>query len=229
MRFKPRNPNTEHEPLHQLLLAATGGGKSQLLKSGLVVPLSKDTRVVGYDDVGSLPGLYYTSRRGFLTALRKAVSRGGGYRVFYGGDQSTADYCWWCEVVWSILDGDHITYAVSEELSGPSPSSGEAPEPMALLLTQGRKYGLRHVGTTQRPPQISKTFYTQSRVKWVGQQDPYDVRSMARLAGVTEQQIKELQVEDKAWGQFYRSDGRASGGELVTVKFGPKKGVRWVD
>lgn len=228
MRFKPVNANPMHEAAHQLLLAATGGGKSQLLKSGLVVPLDKDTRVIGYDDVGSLPGLYFSTRRGFLTALRKAIGKGGGFRVFYGGRQTVEDHCWWCEVVYGCLDGSVITYAVSEELAAVCPSAGEAPEPAAIMMNQGRKYGLRHVGTTQRPQEISKTYYSQSRIKWVGQQALDDVRKMAGVAGVSEQQIRAL-VSGQDRCEFYRSDGRASGGELVAVKPGPAKGVRWVD
>lgn len=185
--------------------------------------------MVGYDDVGSLPGLYFSSRIGFMKAYHRALSRGGGYRVFYAGDQTKADYSWWCEVVWENADGDHIQYVVSEELAGPSPGSGDAPEVMARLWSQGRKYGLRTVGTTQRPPQICKDFYTQSRIKWVGQQDLYDVPRMARVAGVTGQQARDLVVVKQVSGQFFRSEGSAAGGELVTVKFRPKTGVRWMD
>lgn len=227
MKFKPVNPNSEHDAAHQFLVAATGGGKSQLLKSGLVVPLKRETRVVGYDDVGSLPGLYFHDWLKFLRALRAAVSRGGGFRVFYAGDQSTDDYLRWCEVVWGILDGDHVTYAVSEEMAGPL-RPGEAPKPVGMLLTQGRKFGLRHVGTTQRPALVPTTLYTQSRIKWVGQQDLYDQRNMARVAGVTEQQIRDL-VSGKDRCEFYRTEGRSSGGELVAITPGPKVGVKWVD
>lgn len=57
---------------------------------------------------------------------------------------------------------------------------------------------------------------------------PRPIASAWCASRVTGQQIKDLKVEDKKWGQFYRSDGRAAGGELVTLKFSPKKGVRWM-
>lgn len=237
--YRPPNPNPEHPARHALIMGCTGSGKSQMLKSGQVVPLDKDARVVGYDDVGSLPGLYYSSKAGFVAALKAAIKRGGGFRIFYAGTQTTADHEWWCGVVRSILDGNHITYAVTEELAAVCPHAGEAPPNAAWLLNQGRKYGLRFVGLTQRPQEISKTYYSQCTIKIIGAQSEENARKAARAAAVTEDKIRELaELNEAAFDaatqrqtacHFYRNEGRAGGGELVKITPGPAKGVVWKD
>lgn len=223
MRFMPKNANTEHPAMHQLLVGCTGSGKSQLLKSGLVVPHGKDHRVIMYDDVGSLPGLYFHSRPTFLKALQRADARGGGFRIGYAGRQDNDDHEWWCEVVWSVADGSKITYAVTEELAAVCETAGRASRNAGILMNQGRKYGVRHVGTTQRPEEISKTYYSASPIKWIGQQDTEAmVKKMSAQAAVTPAQILALQTL-----QFYKSERRAGGAELVTIKFSRAKGVIW--
>lgn len=239
MEYRPPNPNPQHPAQHTLIMGCTGSGKSQMLKSGLVVPMTRDTRVIGYDDVGSLPGLYYSTRKGFLAALKVALKKGGGFRIFYAGTQAPADHEWWCGVVRSILDGNHITYAVTEELAACSSGPGEAAPNAAWLMNQGRKYGLRFVGLTQRPQEIPKTYYSQCNIKIIGAQSEENAKKAARAAAVTEDKIRELAALNDAehdavakvqhWCHFYRNEGRAGGGELVRIKPGPAKGVIWKD
>lgn len=229
MRYgRPVNPNSRHPARHQLIIGCTGSGKSQLLGSGLVVPIKRDTRLIGYDDVGVLPGLYYSTRLGFLGALRTAKKRNNGFSVFYGGTQTEEDYCWFCDVVWSQLDGDRLTHVVSEEVNTSIHRSGEAPPEVAIMMVQGRKYGLIHTATGQYPSWISSTFYSQSRIKYVGQQEMSDAKKMSLVAGVTEQQIKDLQSNEKRC-EFYRNEGRSTGGELVVVKPRDPVGIKWMD
>lgn len=224
LEFKPPNQNPEHKAAHVLVMGCTGSGKSQLLKSGLIVPRDRDARVIGYDDVGSLPGLYYSSRRGFLAALKAAQRKGGGFRIFYGGTQTSADHEWWCSVLWSQLDGNHITYGVTEELAAVCLHAGEAEPELARCMNQGRKYGLRFVSLTQRPQEIYKTVYSQSVVKFVGQQSEENVKKAARVAGVSEEQIEQLEPL-----QFYKNEGRAGAGELVQITASAPVGVIWKD
>lgn len=223
MRFMPKNPNPRHDAMHQLIVGCTGSGKSQLLKSGLVVPHGKDVRCIMYDDVGSLPGLYFHSRLTFLKALKRAEERGGGYRIGYAGQQSNEDHEWWCEVVWSVLDGNKVTYAVTEELAAVCETAGRASRNAGIFMNQGRKYGLRHVGTTQRPEEISKTYYSASPIKWIGQQDTEAmIKKMSAQAAVSPEKIVSLQSL-----QFFKSERRAGGAELVTIKGSDAKGVFW--
>lgn len=237
--YRPPNQNPGHPARHTLIWGCTGSGKSQILKSGHVVPLEKDVRVIGYDDVGSLPGLYFTSRKGFVSALKAAIKRGGGFRVFYAGTQTTEDHEWWCDVVRSCLDGNLVTYVVTEELASVCPHAGEAPPNAAWLLNQGRKYGVRFVGLTQRPQEISKTYYSQCTIKIVGAQSEENEKKAARAAGVSEEAIKALAAKNEEYWNprteryervhFYRNEGRASGGELLAIVPSAAKGVNWKD
>jgi len=223
MRWKARNPNPSHVARHTLIVACTGSGKSTLLLSGEVMKIDRSLRVVGYDDVGTLPGLYYSSRAGFLRALKSGLSK-QGFRIFYGGTKTPSDYMWFCEVVWSILDGDKETVVLTEELASVSSSSGKAEGPQLVLLNEGRKYGAVCVNTCQKTTEISKTVVSQSRVWFCGQQAVTDAAKSAAVVNVRESDIKALRI-----GEFYRYAGGPDPGVLVRPKLREKSGVKWMD
>lgn len=221
MRFQPSNPDTGHPALHTLYLACTGGGKSQACNYNKAIP-KKGARVVLWDPSGDYPGLHCTSKQGFIKAL-KAGLRKGHFRVAYSGPATPENFEWWCEVVWSILDGRHITYAIAEELSAVCVSVSKAGPNAAILLNQGRKYGLRFHGVSQKPQEISKTFFDMCPIKWIGQQKGAAMRRrMAAEIGVTEQQIGELQPLE-----FLVDDGTANEPEKVKIPYRKVTGIHW--
>lgn len=225
MRFRPKNPNDSLPNRHTFIWGTSGCGKSQLLVNGGLVPMLKGTRAIIWDDVGRLPGHYYRSRASFLRALMAASAGGGGFRIGYGGLQSPSEFEWFCEVVWSQLDGHRETFVACEELAAVSATTGEALPAAALLLNQGRKYGARFIGTTQRPQAVSKTFFDGCDIQYVGRQKtPAMRRKAAEVAGVTPDQIAALQNL-----QFYK-DGDGASGQLVQVRYrAPGGGIHWHD
>jgi hypothetical protein len=224
MRFRARNPNPSHPARHTLYLAATGGGKSQALKWNPEIP-RKGARVVGWDHAGDHPGLHFYGRQSFIRALKHGIGRGGGFRIFYAGDKDPRAWEWWCEVVWAFLDGDHMTYAIGEELSAVCESTGKATPNAAVLLNEGRKYGLVFHGTSQKPQEVSKTYFDQCPIKFIGQQNSAAMcRRMSMESGATVAEIDALQPM-----QFFRSDGRKGGAELITVPYRAPAGVIWRD
>ena len=224
MRFTPANPDTSHSNRHALYLSATGGGKSQLLESHIKA-LPVTARVVLWDRDGDHVGLHYRSRAGYLKALKAAIKRGGGFRLAYAGARTKENWEWWCEVVWSILDGRQLTYIVAEELTAVSPSVNRATPNAEVLLNESRKYGGIFWGTSQKPQAVAKTYFDQCDHKYIGRQKT--ARMCARMAeeiGVTPDDIRKLQPL-----QFYYDDGTADQCQLITCKYRKISGVKWRD
>ena len=223
MRFRPVNPDPSLPARHTLYLAVTGGGKSQALKQNPQIPA--DARVIGWDHSGDHPGIHYYGRGTFIAALKHAITRGGPFRIFYAGDKDPQAFEWWCEVVWSILDGKIPTVALVEELAAVCPSAGRATPNAAVLLNEGRKYNLQFHGTSQKPQEVAKTYFDQCTVKYIGQQKSAAmVRKMSTELGVSEADILSLQPLE-----FFRDEGRAGAAERVKFKYRKPSGVIWRD
>lgn len=222
MRFKPVNSNPGLKARHTLYLATTGGGKSQAVRQNPAIPW-KTGRIVMWDQAGDYPGLHCDTRRGFIKALRAGIESGKGFRVAFSGEASIENYEWWIEVVWSILDGNHDTHIIAEELSGVCSSAGKASPNAAILLNQCRKYGGIFHGVSQKPQEVAKTYYDQAAYKWIGQQKGLAMRKkMAAEIGITPEEIGALEPL-----QFYIDDGTANPPRLETLKYKKPTGVKW--
>lgn len=224
MRFQPVNPNPSLSARHTLYLATTGGGKSQAVLQNPAIPWRQKTaRIVMWDQAGDYPGLHCDTRAGFIRHLRAGIAGGGGFRVAFSGPATVENFEWWCEVVWSILDGNHDTHIIAEELSGVCPSAGKATPNAAILLNQSRKFGGIFHGISQKPQEVAKTYYDQAALKYVGQQKGAAMRrKMAGEIGVTPDQVAALEPL-----QFFKDDGSAKEPDIVTLKYKKPTGVKW--
>ena len=113
------------------------------------------------------------------------------------------DYEWFCSLVWVVLNGDRLTYVIVEELSELCISTAKATPKAAVLLNQGRKYGMIFHGTSQKPQEISKTYYDQCPYKWIGPQIGANIKKFAKETGAAEPEVARL--DDL---QFLLWDGR---------------------
>lgn len=223
MRFQPVNPNPEHLARHTLYLATTGGGKSQMLAQNPAIPKT-GARVILWDQAGDHAGLHYNEPQQFVRALKSAIAKGGGFRIAYSGLRTIERYEWFCEVVWSLLDGNVETHLLVEELSMVCAGPGKASPNAAVLLNEGRKFGLIFHGTSQKPQEVAKTYFDQCAVKFIGQQKGQAMRKrMALELGITVEEVTALQPL-----QFYRDEGKADRPELITLKYRKRVGVRWM-
>ena len=213
LSYIPPNPSTAWDDAHTLYLAATGGGKSQMMSQNPAIP-KKGARVILWDHVPDQTGLHFFSKAKFVAALRAGIKSGKGFRVGYSGPRTIENYEWFCEVVWRSLDGRVATYCLVEELAVVSPHPGVAPPCAQLLLNEGRKYGLHWHGTSQKPQEISKTYYTACRYKFIGWQNGLAMRKkMAAEIGITPEEIATLEPLE-----FYRHDGSARAPERLKIK-----------
>lgn len=188
MAIQPRpslpNKNT-------LYLARSGGGKSQALKQNREIPKS-GVRVVLWDKSHDHKAHHYDNKRAFIRALLAGLKSGKGFRIAFSGGVGVEDFEWWCKAVWAALDGQNISYIIVEELSEVCLSVAKASPEAARLLNQGRKYGMRFHGTSQKPQEISKTYYDQCPFKYIGPQIGANVRKFAKEIGVSESDIAGL-------------------------------------
>lgn len=220
MRYQPRNPDTSKANRHTLYLATTGGGKSQALKQNPAIP-RHGARVILWDQSGDHAGLHFQSRKGFLSGLRAGLheyaNRGRGFRVAYSGEASIDNFEWFIEVCWSVLDGRHDTYVIAEELSAVCAGTGKATPNAAYFMNQARKYGGIFHGTSQKPQEVSKTYYDQCRFRFIGQQRGIAMaKKMSAEMGIAPDEVLALKPLE-----FYRDDGTAERPELIRLKFKP--------
>jgi energy-coupling factor transporter ATP-binding protein EcfA2 len=170
---QPPNENPSLENLYTMYLGVTGSGKSQALKQCSGIP-ETGARVVLFDPSKDHPKgtLYYSDRAEFARALDAANSSGRGFRIAYSGVRSVEIYEWWCRCVHAILDGNKITYTITEELGRVALGSGKTTPYHGWLLNEGRKYGVRYHATSQFPARISKDVYDNSGIIYFGMQPP---------------------------------------------------------
>ena len=228
MRFRPAgHPDNRWPNDHTLYLAATGSGKSQALLQNPSIPRT-GARVILWDHKPDHPGLHIRGRVQFVKALRAGIVRhqktGAGFRIAFAGERSVETFEWWCEVVWSVLDARHRTFAIAEELAAVSTPAKATPN-AGILIREGRGYGLSFHGTSQRPQEIAKTFYENCDIRYYGRTRNQQLRrAWAAEMDVDPDRLKNL---DKL--EFLRDDGTAGPPELVKLRYRAPAGIRWMD
>lgn len=125
--------------------------------------------------------------------------------------------------MWGVLDGKHKTFLIVEELSAVCETTAKASPNAAILLNEGRKYGLEFHGTSQKPQEIAKTYYDQCERRYVGRQKNTNIKKMANDIGVSPEDVRQLQNL-----QFYYDNGTADDPELISIQYRDIKGVKWL-
>lgn len=191
MNYKPVNPDTSRSNKNTLYLGGSGCGKSQAVKHNKELLHAK--RLILWDVNCDHAGIHTESRIKFLELLLNAIPKKAPFSIGFCGNDID-DFEFFCSVVWSVLDGNCETYVIAEELSHVCKSSGKASVNAARLLNQGRKYGLVFHGVSQKPQEISKTFYDQCERKYVGRFSGDNARKMARylFGDVSERDVESL-------------------------------------
>lgn len=211
------NQNTQHPNRNTLYLARSGGGKSQAMAQNPEIPKS-GARVLLWDLSHDHKAVHIDNRVAYVRAVQKALASGKGFRLAYSGNGGPENFEWWCQVVWAALDGDYLTYVLVEELSAVCASVAKASPNAAVLLNQMRKYGGVFHGTSQKPQEISKTFYDQCEILHIGKQRGALVKKFARDLGIAEAEIEALNELE-----FWRLDPKKNGGNPEKYRLKYKK------
>lgn len=200
-----------------MYLGRSGAGKSQALKQNPEIPAS-GVRVVLFDPNCDHPAHRYADRAAFARALAKAEASGKGFRIAFTGAASPDVHEWWCQCVCAILDGEKLTYVIDEEIASSCSRAGTADPAFRRLLNQGRKYGMRYHGTSQRPQEVPKTAYENCQVLFVGALKQHSAKYLARELSVGAESISALENLE-----FFCLD-EAAGREPVRKKLQYRKG-----
>lgn len=181
-----RNPRTQLPNRNTLYLGSSGSGKSTALKFNPAIP-AKGAPVLLFDPNEDHKAIRrYSNIRDWVRAVIHCDevfrTTGRGYRLAYSGVNDLAAYLVWCKVAAQILNGRWLTYMIVEEMADVSPHAGTAPPPAKKLLNQCRKYGGVFHGTSQKPQEISKTYYENCDVRFIGR-----VRSMSQKKKMAEE------------------------------------------
>jgi len=200
------NEKEEWPNEHTIYLATSGAGKGSMIRGNPSIKKpSEKARVIAWDRAKAYPAYYYNEREAFAKALEKAINSGKGFAIGYtGGDASdiVAEHEWWASIVWRVLNGNHRTYIIDEEISETSKTAGKAEHYGALLANQSRKYGGVWHGTAQRPTEVPKTFTDNVAVRYIGRQVPRAAKRMADLIGITDH-VELIKLQN---GEFLREE-----------------------
>ncbi|WP_419536189.1 hypothetical protein [Endozoicomonas sp.] len=222
MNLKPINPNTQHKNEHTLYLGGSGAGKSQAVISNPAIP--KKGRIILWDASGDHAGIHTEDKREFLKLLKAGIKR-GSFRVAFAGS-TVEDYEWFCGVIWAVLDGNHKTHVIAEELSQVCKHAGKASNNAAVLLNQGRKYGLVFHGVSQKPQEISKTYFDQCERKYIG---VFRGKNANLMADYLASDLAAADISALQPLQFYYDDGQATSQPVLKkLRYKQPKGVKWI-
>ncbi|MDO0946640.1 hypothetical protein [Chromohalobacter israelensis] len=187
------NPDTSLPNRNRLILATSGGGKSQLARE--LLP-AKGVRLLGWDIDGDHDGHHFESRAAYVNALARGVRSGKPFRLLWAGADDIKTFEWWCDVVFAALDGAKPTELLVEEMADVSPSSGKATPNFGRLARRARKYNGGLTMISQRGTEIAKTCYTQASEIWIGTQEGIDVPRMAKQAKLSETEMAAIRPLD---------------------------------
>lgn len=185
-----KNPQTERPNKHCWIGAKSGGGKSQLLRNELLP--GRGVRALFWDIDTDHRCTRYTNKGAFLAALKKASASGKGYRIGWSGDDDPETFEWFCRAAWAVLDGQHETYIVCEEMADQGMGQ-KMPAFLRKLMVRGRKYGAVMITTTQRCQEVPKALITQAANRYVGLHEDQDARYLERAVGIKAAEIEALE------------------------------------
>ncbi len=185
-------PNPSKPNRHALYLAASGFGKTTLLKQN---PNMSKPRAAIWD-----PGYDHDAPR--VRNMRDFVAawiRNPRQRLAVTLDRPTPKaFELFCKAIWHTLSGEWDTLIVVEEIAGVQLTSGKAGTEWGTLIRESRKFGGIILGTSQRAQEIDKTILTQANSLYVGCHSPRDARVIGREIDVDSAAIQALTL-----GQFY--------------------------
>ena len=206
-----KNPNPGLINQHTLYISKSGGGKSQAMRQNKAL---KNGRHLFWDESRDqrMPGLvYYNDRTELIRALDLAL-RQRYFKIGWDGLRDSKTFEWWCRVIWTIADGKRPLNLWIEELSRVN-NSGEARPDHALILNEGRKYGVIHRATTQRPQEITKTAYDNTAIYYIGQQKKANMERFAHELDIDKANLVGLKPLE-----FYHYDDN-SGQQAQKINF----------
>jgi len=207
------NRNGKHDARHCVIIASTGGGKSQSLKN--LIP-RRGVRLVAFDPDNDHGCIAYDSLGKFAKALKAADKSGKNYRISYTGAKKPEQFEAFCAMAWEVLDGNKETHVILEEAAQFTASSGPALESLGNLMLRGRKYGAIIYTIGQRAAELPTTVRNNSAHKYVGVMEGLDdAKSASKLVDVKPEIL--MKTPPKELRFWHRETGREP--EYIQFKY----------
>jgi hypothetical protein len=210
-----------NRPVIVAVMGSTGAGKSTYIKRTWLDPLPRRLMVWDGSPIDEYRSFGATVTLSQLVAAAGAAGKGGDIRlVFKPSDDAkirAREFDIFCTLAMRL---GSLTILVEELKFVTNPSY--APMPWANCLLNGRKMGLRVIGTSQRPAHIDKDFFGNATIIRTGVLGyPEDVKALAGPMRVTFEDIDALvPVDDDSrtanhWIQFERRNRLVTRGRLT--------------
>lgn len=204
-----RNPDNKRPNKHTLVLGTSGSGKTRWLTKN--ADIAQCHRVLLWDPEHDHYALHCQTRAEFVRTVKAALVSGKKFRIAYEPHIVTPEeFDWWCSIVWAVLDGDHDTAVIVEEIADVV-KAGSAPINWGFLTRKGRKYGLRLFPVSQRPQQVDKTTVGQCPYKFAGAlETDTDRKAVASIMSLTVEQLREAgtrNIPGKKLFYWYKEPG----------------------
>lgn len=185
-----KNPNPKRPNKHVSIVAASGGGKSQVARND-VIPKS-GIRALIWDVDHDHKCSRYSEWPAFFAAVKSAVKSGKPFRIGWSGDDSPEVFEKFCRTAWATLDGSVETWVICEEMADQGMGQ-KMPEYLRKLMVRGRKYGAVMVFTTQRCQEVPKALITQPSTRYYGLHEEQDAVYMERLTRIKAEEFEALE------------------------------------
>ena len=172
------NPSNRHGPNHMSITCATGGGKGIAVTSLGLFP--DDSCMAIFDPYGEYSTKFgkrrcysYKTRQGFAKAFYGAWKTGKPFCVSYNPttNDKIKEVDWFSELMWAASDGNRVLHLLYEEFGRCTESVAKCETKAGEIATGSRKYGIRAGFVFQRPAQVPKEIWGNTRIKVIGAQE----------------------------------------------------------
>ena len=205
------NADTSKPARHVLVIADTGGGKSQVIKN--LIP-RRGVRVLAFDPDQDHPVHHFESGGRWAKEVVKALRSGKPFRLGWCG-ANAKDFDRFCQCTFDALDGRYDTHIILEEAAEFAGTSGPSRDAFGNLQRRARKFGGILYTVGQRAAEVPTTARRQAKVKYIGYVDPEDQLAAAKLGGLTLEQVQEIQPDTLT---FWRCE-KGKPPEKVKIKY----------
>ncbi|PHR87962.1 MAG: hypothetical protein COA78_36815 [Blastopirellula sp.] len=205
--------NADLEQRNQLIIGASGSGKSAFLRKTINF---KCARIVAWDPDEDYPLPRVRSMAAFEKLVKKCGF--GKIRVSLTVEPTEENFERWAGLVFAICHAAAPMEILADEIADVTRIAKASPK-WGEMCRKVRKYGGRISAITQRPQEADKTIFNQTHIKWVGALSSAKAyKAMADEMDLTTSELKALDNIPRKQIQYWIREGTKPATK-ETIKF----------